>query len=313
MESLIVALAAGALALIFAGFTAMRVLSADAGNELMRSIGDSNPRGGGSFPAPRVHVAAALRRYRDRGAGCAGLHGVQPRDGGAGDGHILPGRHHLLRHRRVHRHERGGTGQRAHRRRRNAGPESGPAGGLLQRHGDGRYGGGNWTAGRYHPLPDFPEHQRGGRIRVRRPAPSRCSPAWAAAYSPRPPTWAPTWWARWRRESPRTTPATPGVIADNVGDNVGDVAGMGADLFESYVSSIISTVALSAAAVVFATGGGQQFRLYGRAGCVPHAAGRRRNRCRYSRHFRRSAAVSRPISRSCSGRCATGFSRRAGC
>ena len=34
-------------------------------------------------------------------------------------------------------------------------------------------------------------------------------------------------------------------IADAVGDNVGDVAGMGADLFESYVGSIISSIALA--------------------------------------------------------------------
>ena len=36
------------------------------------------------------------------------------------------------------------------------------------------------------------------------------------------------------------------MIADNVGDNVGDVAGMGADIFESYVGSMIATIAIAA-------------------------------------------------------------------
>ena len=258
MESLIVALVAGALALIFAGITAMRVLSAEAGNDLMRSIGDSIREGAGAFLRreymsllPFVVVVTVVLGVLDYtifkhdmavpataisylvGTICSGTAGfigmnvavrANVRTAAAGMRGLNPALRVAFSSGTVMGVTVVGIGLLGvtilYLIFQNISVVAGFGFGASSIALFARVGGGIFTK-----AADVGSDLVG----------------------------------KVEAGIPEDDPRNPGVIADNVGDNVGDVAGMGADLFESYVSSIISTVALSAAAVVFATGGASEF------------------------------------------------------
>ncbi len=258
MESLIVALAAGALALIFAAFTAMRVLRADPGNELMRSIGDAIREGAGAFLRreymsllPFVVVVAVVLGVLDYtifdhdlpvpataisylvGTICSGTAGfigmsvavrANVRTAAAAMHGLNPALRVAFSSGTVMGVTVVGIGLLGvsvlYVVFQNISVVAGFGFGASSIALFARVGGGIFTK-----AADVGSDLVG----------------------------------KVEAGIPEDDPRNPGVIADNVGDNVGDVAGMGADLFESYVSSIISTIALSAAAVVFATGASDEF------------------------------------------------------
>ena len=258
MESLIVALAAGALALIFAGFTAMRVLRAEPGNDLMRSIGDSIREGAGAFLRreymtllPFVIVVTVVLGVLDYtifdhdlavpataisylvGTICSGAAGfigmnvavrANVRTAAAAMRGLNPALRVAFSSGTVMGVTVVGIGLLGvtilYLVFQNISVVAGFGFGASSIALFARVGGGIFTK-----AADVGSDLV-GKIEA---------------------------------GIPEDDPRNPGVIADNVGDNVGDVAGMGADLFESYVSSIISAVALSASAVALAGAAGSEF------------------------------------------------------
>ncbi len=258
MESLIVALAAGVVALLFAAFTASRVLSAEPGNELMRSIGDSIRAGAGAFLRreymsllPFVAVVAVVLGALDytvfdhdlavpataisylAGAlcsGCAGFIGMNVavranvRTAAAAQRGLNPALRVAFSSGTVMGVSVVGIGLLGvtilYLIFQNISVVAGFGFGASSIALFARVGGGIFTK-----AADVGSDLVG----------------------------------KVEAGIPEDDPRNPGVIADNVGDNVGDVAGMGADLFESYVSSIISAVALSASAVALAGAAGEDW------------------------------------------------------
>ena len=258
MESLIVALAAGAVALAFAAFTAMRVLAADPGNELMRSIGDAIREGAGAFLrreyltlVPFVVVVTVVLGVLDYtifdhdllvpataisylvGTICSGTAGyigmnvavrANVRTAAAAMRGLNPALRVAFSSGTVMGVTVVGIGLLGvtilYLIFQNISVVAGFGFGASSIALFARVGGGIFTK-----AADVGSDLV-GKIEA---------------------------------GIPEDDPRNPGVIADNVGDNVGDVAGMGADLFESYVSSIISAVALAASAVVVAGAAGSKF------------------------------------------------------
>ena len=258
MESLIVALAAGVVALLFAAFTASRVLGAEPGNELMRSIGDSIRAGAGAFLRreymsllPFVAVVAVVLGALDytvfdhdlavpataisylAGAlcsGCAGFIGMNVavranvRTAAAAQRGLNPALRVAFSSGTVMGVSVVGIGLLGvtilYLIFQNISVVAGFGFGASSIALFARVGGGIFTK-----AADVGSDLVG----------------------------------KVEAGIPEDDPRNPGVIADNVGDNVGDVAGMGADLFESYVSSIISAVALSASAVALAGAAGEDW------------------------------------------------------
>ena len=258
MESLIVALAAGVVALLFAAFTASRVLSAEPGNELMRSIGDSIRAGAAAFLRreymsllPFVAVVAVVLGLLDytifdhdlavpataisylAGAlcsGCAGFIGMNVavranvRTAAAAQRGLNPALRVAFSSGTVMGVSVVGIGLLGvtilYLIFQNISVVAGFGFGASSIALFARVGGGIFTK-----AADVGSDLVG----------------------------------KVEAGIPEDDPRNPGVIADNVGDNVGDVAGMGADLFESYVSSIISAVALSASAVALAGAAGEDW------------------------------------------------------
>jgi K(+)-stimulated pyrophosphate-energized sodium pump len=246
MESIIVALAAGVVALVFAGFTAMRVLSAEPGNALMQSIGDAIRTGAGAFLRreymsllPFVAVVTVVLGVLDYtifkhemaapataisylvGTICSGTAGfigmnvavrANVRTAAAGMRGLNPALRVAFSSGTVMGISVVGIGLLGvtilYLIFQNISVVAGFGFGASSIALFARVGGGIFTK-----AADVGSDLVG----------------------------------KVEAGIPEDDPRNPGVIADNVGDNVGDVAGMGADLFESYVGSIISAVALAAA------------------------------------------------------------------
>ena len=249
-SALILALVCGFAAVAYGFWARGWILSQDAGNARMQEIAAAIQAGAAAYLARQYKTIAIV------GVVLAILIGIFL---DVADGHRLRHRRRALGRLRLHRHERLGTRQRAHRAGGHPRHRPGARRRLPRRRHHRHAGGGPGPAGR-DGLLLVPGRQRQPDAR---PAtwPSLLNPLIGFAFG----SSLISIFARLgggiftkgadvgadlvgkvEAGIPEDDPRNPAVIADNVGDNVGDCAGMAADLFETYAVTLIATMVLGA-------------------------------------------------------------------